>query len=71
MATTVPYADVDSTLRALAGRAEGFGRFAVGGVNGPVHHVTSLAGLSLSFHRILLISSMFIKLLYNLGFSHE
>ncbi|KAH0681553.1 hypothetical protein KY284_022638 [Solanum tuberosum] len=39
----LPYADVDSSLKALAGRAEGFGRFAIGGLNGPVYPVTSLA----------------------------
>lgn len=45
----LPYSRVDSSLRDLAGRAEGFGRFAVGGLHGAVYHVTSLAGtLSLS-----------------------
>lgn len=43
MATTLPYADVDSSLKGMAGRAEGFGRSAVGGAHGPVHRVTSLA----------------------------
>ncbi|KAJ9539989.1 hypothetical protein OSB04_026495 [Centaurea solstitialis] len=43
MATKLPYADIDSSLRAMAGRAEGFGRFAVGGAHGPLHSVTSLA----------------------------
>ncbi|KAH0928519.1 hypothetical protein HID58_014246 [Brassica napus] len=41
--TTLPYADVDCNLRALAGRAEGFGRFAVGGLHGDLYVVTSLA----------------------------
>ncbi|KAL9235668.1 hypothetical protein vseg_010410 [Gypsophila vaccaria] len=39
----LPYAHVDSCLRALAGQAEGFGREAVGGVHGPLYHVTTLA----------------------------
>ncbi|TVU29744.1 hypothetical protein EJB05_21352, partial [Eragrostis curvula] len=38
----VPYLDADCTLRALAGRAEGFGRHAIGGLHGAVYHVTSL-----------------------------
>ncbi|GAB2245878.1 hypothetical protein Droror1_Dr00001371 [Drosera rotundifolia] len=38
----LPYANADSCLRALAGQAEGFGREAIGGVHGLVHHVTSL-----------------------------
>lgn len=42
--TVEPYCHVDSSLRSLAGKAEGFGRAAVGGLNGPVCHVTSLAG---------------------------
>lgn len=42
--TVGPYCHVDSSLRSLAGKAEGFGRAAVGGLNGPICHVTSLAG---------------------------
>ena len=38
--------DVDCNLRALAGRAEGFGRFAVGGLHGDLCVVTSLVGLT-------------------------
>lgn len=41
--TSLPYADADYNLRSLAGRAEGFGRFAVGGLHGPLYYVTSLA----------------------------
>ncbi|KAL0699272.1 hypothetical protein Bca4012_055394 [Brassica carinata] len=41
--TVEPYCHVDSSLRSLAGKAEGFGRAAVGGLNGPVCHVISLA----------------------------
>ncbi|KAJ4847139.1 hypothetical protein Tsubulata_048624 [Turnera subulata] len=41
--TKLPYADVDSSLRALAGRAEGFGRFSIGGLDGPIYSVTTLA----------------------------
>ncbi|XP_043698388.1 putative pectate lyase 21 [Telopea speciosissima] len=40
---SLPYSDVDCSLRALAGRAEGFGRFSVGGLDGPLYHVTTLA----------------------------
>ncbi|KAL1193879.1 putative pectate lyase 21 [Cardamine amara subsp. amara] len=40
--TMVPYCHVDSSLRSLAGKAEGFGRAAVGGLNGPICRVTSL-----------------------------
>ncbi|KAG2615163.1 probable pectate lyase 4 [Panicum virgatum] len=38
----MPYQDADHRLRALAGRAEGFGRHAIGGLHGAVYHVTSL-----------------------------
>ncbi|KAK3145607.1 hypothetical protein QOZ80_3BG0255110 [Eleusine coracana subsp. coracana] len=38
----MPYPDADCSLRALAGCAEGFGRNAIGGLNGAVYHVTSL-----------------------------
>ncbi|KAI4351146.1 hypothetical protein L6164_005529 [Bauhinia variegata] len=40
---SLPYADVDSSLRAMAGRAEGFGRFSIGGLHGPLYVVTTLA----------------------------
>lgn len=40
--TTLPYGDVDSSLRALAGRAEGFGRHSIGGLHGPIYTVTTL-----------------------------
>ncbi|MBA0600435.1 hypothetical protein Gorai_006622 [Gossypium raimondii] len=40
---SLPYADVDSTQRAIAGQAEGFGRFAVGGLHGPLVTVTTLS----------------------------
>ncbi|KAI9389469.1 hypothetical protein POPTR_008G048600v4 [Populus trichocarpa] len=40
---TLPYADVDSSLRAMAGRAEGFGRFSIGGLHDPLYSVTTLA----------------------------
>lgn len=48
MTLALPYAHVDSTLRALAGQAEGFGRCAMGGLHGPLYHVTTLAGNPLS-----------------------
>ncbi|KAI9152905.1 hypothetical protein LWI28_002744 [Acer negundo] len=40
---SLPYAHVDSCLRALAAQAEGFGRSAIGGLRGPLYHVTTLA----------------------------
>ncbi|XP_002534262.2 probable pectate lyase 4 [Ricinus communis] len=43
MVTSLPYAHVDSSLRALAGQAEGFGRFAIGGFHGQLYHVTTLS----------------------------
>ncbi|KAF8024442.1 hypothetical protein BT93_F1577 [Corymbia citriodora subsp. variegata] len=46
MGSSLPYAHVDSTLRSLAGQAEGFGRSAVGGLHGPLYRVTTLAGQS-------------------------
>lgn len=39
----LPYADVDFNLRGLAGSAEGFGRFSIGGLHGPIYSVTTLA----------------------------
>ena len=45
MAAFLPYAHVDKSLRSLAGQAEGFGRFAVGGLYGRVYRVTNLAGV--------------------------
>ncbi|RXI02317.1 hypothetical protein DVH24_026847 [Malus domestica] len=43
MVVALLYAHVDSILRALASQAEGFGRLTVGGLNGAVYHVTTLA----------------------------
>ncbi|EPS65312.1 hypothetical protein M569_09466, partial [Genlisea aurea] len=43
MGLRLPYAGVDFTLRSLAGQAEGFGRFAVGGLHGAVYRVTTLS----------------------------
>ncbi|KAL2509379.1 Pectin lyase-like superfamily protein [Forsythia ovata] len=43
MGLCLPYAHVDSTLRALACQAEGFGRHAIGGLHGPLYHVTTLS----------------------------
>jgi pectate lyase len=40
----LPYHGVDSTLRSLAGQAEGFGRHAIGGLHGEIYHVTTLEG---------------------------
>ncbi|TQE04887.1 hypothetical protein C1H46_009490 [Malus baccata] len=36
---SLPYADVDFSLRSMAGRAEGFGQFAIGGLNGPTPRI--------------------------------
>ncbi|KAL2485284.1 Pectate lyase [Abeliophyllum distichum] len=47
MGLCLPYAHVDSTLRALAGQAEGFGSHALGGLHGPLYHVTTLSGNTL------------------------
>ncbi|KAI3716637.1 hypothetical protein L1987_67651 [Smallanthus sonchifolius] len=41
-AASVPYSHVDCSLRALAGQAEGFGHFTVGGHHGELYHVTTL-----------------------------
>ncbi|EFJ28540.1 hypothetical protein SELMODRAFT_93746 [Selaginella moellendorffii] len=38
-----PYANVDSRLRALARAAQGFGSASIGGLEGAVYHVTTLA----------------------------
>lgn len=43
----LPYRTADSSLRALAGQAEGFGRHAIGGLHGDVYHVTTLDGTCL------------------------
>ncbi|XP_011094792.1 probable pectate lyase 4 isoform X2 [Sesamum indicum] len=43
MGLCLPYCDVDSSLRGLAGKAEGFGRLAIGGLHGAVYCVTTLA----------------------------
>jgi hypothetical protein len=48
----LPYTTVDSSLRALAGQAEGFGRHAIGGLHGDVYHVTTLEGILLIDHRM-------------------
>lgn len=49
MGLSLPYAQLDSNLRHLAGQAEGFGRCAIGGLHGPLYHVTTLAGFTLYF----------------------
>ncbi|XP_047339069.1 uncharacterized protein LOC124942581 isoform X2 [Impatiens glandulifera] len=47
---SLPYVNVDSSLRALAGQAEGFGRSAIGGLHGPLYHVTTLEEAETEFH---------------------
>lgn len=44
MGESALYAHVDSALRSLAGQAEGFGRFSIGGMHGSLYCVTSLDG---------------------------
>ncbi|KAK8969029.1 hypothetical protein KSP40_PGU001987 [Platanthera guangdongensis] len=39
---SLPYKDVDCSLRALAGKAEGFGRNSIGGLHGDLYAVTNL-----------------------------
>ncbi|KAL5775456.1 hypothetical protein ACOSP7_013013 [Xanthoceras sorbifolium] len=39
----LPYTDVDHSLRALAGQAEGFSRLSFCGLHGPVYFVTNLS----------------------------
>jgi hypothetical protein len=43
------YKDAYPRLRAFAGRADGFGRHAIGGLNGAVYYVTSLQGTAARF----------------------
>ncbi|MED6136868.1 hypothetical protein PIB30_059821 [Stylosanthes scabra] len=43
MVSLLPYADVDSSLRDIAGSAEGFGRHAIGGLHGSLYVVTTLS----------------------------
>lgn len=43
---SILYPNVDHSLRALAGQAEGFGHFAIGGLHGAIYHVTTLSGQS-------------------------
>ncbi|KAK2979284.1 hypothetical protein RJ640_013248 [Escallonia rubra] len=64
---SLPYADVDSSLRSLAGRAEGFGRFAVGGLHGPLYRVTTLA----VNHRNAHIKTMRMKPTVSKGFIQD
>jgi len=70
---SLPYADMDFSSRALAGRAEGFGRFSIGGLHGPLYSVTTLAGPFSSqnclFNQQLInpsLAALMIKL-YNVG----
>lgn len=44
MGLRFPYGHGDRALRCLAGQAEGFGRFSVGGLHGAVYCVTTLEG---------------------------
>ncbi|XP_058761969.1 probable pectate lyase 4 [Vicia villosa] len=39
---SLPYTNADTALRSLAAQAEGYGRFAIGGLHGSLYHVTSL-----------------------------
>lgn len=42
---SLPYTNADTALRSLAAQAEGYGRFAIGGLHGSLYHVTSLLGI--------------------------
>ena len=44
MGIALPYANVDSNLRGLAGQAEGFGGSSIGGRDGHVYQVLNLNG---------------------------
>lgn len=68
MALTLPYSHVDSCLRSLSGQAQGFGRHSVGGLHGPLFHVTTLSGQSslLTFFFVFLIDHLW-KLLGSLN----
>lgn len=63
---SLPYAHVDSTLRGLAGQAEGFGRSAVGGLHGPLYRVTTLAGQSHAYSQnsVLEMNRMWLVFLF-------
>lgn len=54
----------DLCLRAMAGRAEGFGRFAIGGLHGPLYTVTTLAGI-----RLITLKNLFIQLFKGFTYS--
>lgn len=45
----LPYSAVDTALRGLAGKAEGFGSAAIGGLHGDLFKVTTLEGKELTF----------------------
>lgn len=60
----LPYSHVDCSLRALAGQAEGFGRFAIGGLHGQIYHVTSLSG-KCRYCFVLLVDYCFMICVYN------
>jgi pectate lyase len=53
----MPYATADSSLRVMAGQAEGFGRHAIGGLHGDVYHVTTLEGTYTNTHKPMHIPS--------------
>ena len=67
--SSLPYARVDSSLRALAGQAEGFGRLAIGGLHGPLYHVTTLQGSLSSILKIRIIVVLFLILILNTDFA--
>jgi pectate lyase len=61
---SLPYANADVTLRSLAAQAEGFGRFATGGLHGSLYHVTSLLGKVKFSLLYLCINPQFIAFFY-------
>lgn len=71
MGLRLPYGHVDSSLRAVAGQAEGFGRFAVGGLHGAVYLVTTLAGKRIITMIVALSLPFFLILLWDVLFCWE
>lgn len=71
---SLPYGHVDSTLRALAGQAEGFGHRAIGGLHGSLYHVTTFAGhhhlLAFSFRPSICLYKIMCLCLWNSEFWH-
>lgn len=61
---SLPYPHVDSSLRALAAQAEGFGRSAIGGLHGSVYCVTNLSGIILVVSGLCSVGSFFFIIFF-------